>query len=78
LKAILKRPKEKSDQLTQKIIEASVEGSGQEVVRLSRDLDLHRHDLDSLYEEYIQVYQEYEEKRQIFEKRLDELDKISS
>ncbi|HNS04705.1 MAG TPA: ATP-binding cassette domain-containing protein [Candidatus Saccharicenans sp.] len=68
----------KIGQLTQKIIEASVEGSGQEVVRLSRDLDLHRHDLDSLYEEYIQVYQEYEEKRQIFERRLDELEKISS
>jgi len=68
----------KIGQLTQKIIEASVEGSGQEVVRLSRDLDLHRHQLDSLYEEYIQVYQEYEEKRQIFERRLDELEKISS
>jgi len=68
----------KIGQLTQKIIEASVEGSGQEVVRLSRDLDLHRHQLDSLYEEYIQVYQEYEEKRQIFERRLDELEKMSS
>jgi len=68
----------KIGQLTQKIIEASVEGSGQEIVRLSRDLDLHRHHLDSLYEEYIQVYQEYEEKRQIFERRLDELEKMSS
>ncbi|HRD02136.1 MAG TPA: ATP-binding cassette domain-containing protein [Candidatus Saccharicenans sp.] len=74
----IEETEERISQLTQKIIDASVEGCGQEVVRLSRNLDLHRHSLDSLYEEYAQVYQEYEEKKEIFERRLEELDKISS
>jgi len=74
----IEETEERISQLTQKIIEASVDGLGQEVVRLSRELDLHRHSLESLYEEYTQVYQEYEDKRQVFERRLEELDKISS
>lgn len=74
----IEETEERISQLTQKIIEASVDGFGQEVVRLSRELDLHRHSLESLYEEYTQVYQEYEDKRQVFERRLEELDKISS
>jgi ATP-binding cassette subfamily F protein 3 len=64
--------------MTQQIIEASVEGNGQEVVRLSRQLDSLRKNLDSLYEEYTQTYQDYEEKREIFERRLQEIEKISS
>jgi len=66
------------NQLTQQIIEASVDGRGQDVVRLSRDLDASRKNLDSLYEEYTQVYQEYEEKNESFERRLQEIDKLSS
>jgi ATP-binding cassette subfamily F protein 3 len=69
---------QKVNQLTQQIIEASVDGRGQEVVRLSRELDANRKSLDSLYEEYTQVYLEYEEKSQSFERRLQEIDKISS
>jgi ATP-binding cassette subfamily F protein 3 len=74
----IEETEQRISQLTQQIIEASVAGLGQEVVRLSRELDLNRHSLESLYEEYTQVYQEYEDKRQIFERRLEELDKISS
>ncbi|RFT15780.1 MAG: ABC transporter, ATP-binding protein [Candidatus Saccharicenans subterraneus] len=66
------------NQLTQEIIAASVDGRGQEVVRLSRELDASRKNLDSLYEEYTQVYQDYEEKSQSFERRLQEIDKLSS
>jgi len=69
---------QKVNQLTQQIIEASVDGRGQEVVRLSLELDANRKSLDSLYEEYTQVYLEYEEKSQSFERRLQEIDKISS
>lgn len=64
--------------LTQQVIEASVEGNGQEVVRLSRQLGSLRKNLDSLYEEYTQTYQDYEEKREIFERRLQEIEKYSS
>lgn len=66
------------NQLTQDIIAASVDGRGQEVVRLSRELDAGRKNLDSLYEEYTQVYQDYEEKSQSFERRLQELDRLSN
>lgn len=66
------------NQLTLEIIAASVERRGQEVVRLSRELDACRKSMDSLYEEYTQVYMEYEEKSQCFERRLQEIDKISS
>lgn len=78
LETIIEETEQKIGQVTQDIIEASVGGSGHDVVRLSRDLDLNRHSLDSLYEEYTQVYQEYEGKKEMFERRLDELDKISS
>ncbi|MDI6844766.1 MAG: ATP-binding cassette domain-containing protein [Candidatus Saccharicenans sp.] len=66
------------NQLTGDIIAASVEGRGQEVVKLSRELDACRKSLDSLYEEYTQVYMEYEEKSEAFELRLKEIDKLSS
>lgn len=69
---------QKVELLTQQIIEASVEGRGQEVVRLSRELDASRKNLDSLYEEYTQVYTEYEEKQEAFESRLQEIEKLSS
>lgn len=69
---------QKMNQLTQQIIEASVDSRGQEVVRLSRELDANRKSLNSLYEEYTQVYLEYEEKSQSFERRLQEIEKISS
>ncbi|MGB9764018.1 MAG: ATP-binding cassette domain-containing protein [Candidatus Saccharicenans sp.] len=69
---------DKINQLTKKIIEASVDGRGQEVVRFSRELDAGRKNLDSLYEEYTQIYQEYEVKRENFERRLQEIEKISS
>lgn len=68
----------KVNQITQMIIEASAEGRGKDVVRFSRDLDFTRKNLDSLYEEYTQVYLEYEEKKDSFERRLREIDKISS
>lgn len=69
---------QKMNQLTQQIIEASVDSRGQEVVRLSRELDANRKSLNSLYEEYTQVCLEYEEKSQSFERRLQVIDKISS
>ncbi|MDW3228684.1 MAG: ATP-binding cassette domain-containing protein [Acidobacteriota bacterium] len=62
--------------LTEQIIKASVEGQGQEVVRLSCNLDANRKNLESLYEEYTQAYEEYEEKRANFEQRLQEIEKI--
>jgi len=78
LEASIEELEQKVNQLTQQIIEASVDGRGQEVVKLSRELDASRKSLDSLYEEYTQVYMEYEEKQEAFERRLQEIEKISS
>ncbi|MCX8160392.1 MAG: ATP-binding cassette domain-containing protein, partial [Candidatus Saccharicenans sp.] len=64
LESQIEEIEQRVNQLTQEIIAASVDGRGQEVVRLSRELDAGRKNLDSLYEEYTQVYQEYEEKSQ--------------
>jgi len=74
----IEETEQRVNQLTQDIIAASVDGRGQEVVRLSRELDSGRKSLDSLYEEYTQVYQEYEEKSQSFERRLQEIERLSS
>ncbi len=78
LESQIEEIEQRVNRLTQEIIAASVDGRGQEVVRLSRELDASRKNLDSLYEEYTQVYQEYEEKSQSFELRLQEIDKLSS
>lgn len=78
LESTIEELEQKVSLLTQEIIEASVDGRGQDVVRLSRELDATRKNLDSLYEEYTQVYQEYEEKRETFERRLQEIEKITS
>ena len=74
----IEETEQRVNQLTQDIIAASVDGRGQEVVRLSKELDSGRKSLDSLYEEYTQVYQEYEEKSQSFERRLQEIERLSS
>ncbi|MBC7364003.1 MAG: ABC-F family ATP-binding cassette domain-containing protein [Candidatus Aminicenantes bacterium] len=77
LEANIEELEQKINQLTQQIIEASVDGRGQEVVKLSRELDASRKNLDSLYEEYTQVFIEYEEKQEAFERRLQEIEKLS-
>jgi len=78
LETSIEELEQKVNQLTQQIIEASVDGRGQEVVKLSRELDASRKSLDSLYEEYTQVFIEYEEKLDAFERRLQEIEKLSS
>ncbi|MGB9835937.1 MAG: ATP-binding cassette domain-containing protein [Candidatus Saccharicenans sp.] len=78
LETSIEELEQRINQLTQQIIEASVDGRGQDVVKLSRELDASRKSLDSLYEEYTQVYMEYEEKQEAFERRLQEIEKLSS